>query len=206
MGMSKQRQLPPDIFTDEHLLALPIEARMTAIGLRMHADDFGRESAIPRKILGNVWPENPEITEDMIIDHLLLLDGVGYIGIYSVGPRTYYAVRIWPAVSHPNPSGYPPPPPELFQKFAGDPLANFSAWEREGEREGEEPGEGGEESPRWRSSGIPPSPFCKVHQPNGIRGNCRHCGTARLAHEQWIFEHQADVPTAAGKPFAEQVP
>lgn len=192
MGMNKQRMVPPDIFTDERFTDLPREARLTAVGLRFLADDFGREAAIPRKILGEVWPDDPEITEEMVVDHLLMLDGAGYIGIYSVGARTYYTVRVWPAVSHPNPSRFPTPPPELFQKFSGDPLANFSALEGEGEGDEGGWGEPGERGPE-RPSGIPPSPFCKIHQPNGTNSDCRHCGTARLANADWIAVHRAQA-------------
>ncbi len=154
---------------------------MTAIGLRMQADDHGRESTTPWLVKSAIWPGNPEITEALIEDHLLLLDEAGYITIYCADGRTYYAVNDWPAVSHPAPSKHPPPP-ATFQRHSSGSLENFSAWEREG---GES--EGGAERP----AGILPSPFCKLHQPSGTRANCRHCGTARLAHEQAVEERRA---------------
>jgi hypothetical protein len=180
--MHKQKPLPGDIFTDEDLIALPIAVRLTAIGLRMHADDQGRESTTPWRVKSAIWPGNPEVTEDDLIEHLLLLDAAGYVGIYSVGDRTYYQVRDWPAPSHPAPSQHPAPPADLFQRAAGISPEARSAWERE--REGERGWESAPESP----AGVPPSPFCKVHQPNGTRQACRHCGTARLAHEQYLHE------------------
>ena len=195
MGMHKLKPLPGDIFTDEDLIALPIVVRMTGIGLRMHADDQGRESTTPWRVKAAIWPGNPEITEDDLIEHMLALDAARYIGIYSVGDRTYYQMRDWPAPSHPAPSQHPPPPPGLFQRAAGMPLEARSAWEREreGEREGEWGFEGG-------PAGMPPSPFCKIHQPNGTRQNCRHCGTARLAHEQFLYESRHN----AGQPGTEE--
>lgn len=185
MGMSKMRPLPHDLWTDEDLIALPLTVKWTAVGLRMHADDEGRESVTDWMLRPSIWPGDADMTEELLVDHLLLLAEAGVIGLFESGGRTYYQMRSWPSVSHPQQSKHPQPPPELFQNFAGSPPEDFSAGE--GER-----GERGtsEESP----AGIPPSPFCLVHQPNGTRQNCRHCGTARLAHEQWLREHTGETP------------
>ncbi len=180
--------LPPDIFTDEDLIALPIDVRLTAIGLRMHADDHGRETTTPWMVRAAIWPGHPEMTEDVLIEHMLTLDDAGYIGIYSAGERTYYALRDWPSVSHPAPSRHPAPPADLFRNRSGTGPDSFSAGERGSERERETSEEWREESP----AGIPPSPFCRIHQPYGTERNCRHCGTARLAHEQWLREHSTE--------------
>ena len=180
--------LPPDIFTDEDLIEMPLAVRLTAIGLRMHADDQGRETTTPRMLVASIWPVDPDMDEETIVDHLLALDDAGYIGIYDAGGRSYYALRDWPSVSHAAPSKHPPPPAGLFRIRSGASPEDFSAWEREGARERERATEWGEESP----AGIPPSPFCRVHQPRGTERNCRHCGTARLAHEQWLREHAAE--------------
>lgn len=179
MGMSRIRSVPPDIFTDEDLMALPIPVRLTAIGLRLHADDYGRESTNTALLKASLYPTTAEISEEVLIEHLLQLEEAGYIALYHDASRTYYALADWPAPSHPKRSKFPEPPPSAFQKTAGRSLEDFSAWEREGEREGESP------------AGIPPSPFCPVHRPNGTRNDCRHCGTARLAHEQFLREHRA---------------
>lgn len=184
MAMSRQRALPPDIFTDELLLNLPLEVRWTAIGLRMHADDFGRETANARLIASSVWPLNPEMTDETVEEHLLDLDEAGYIVIYAAAGRTFYAIADWPSVSHPVRSKFPPPP-ERLQSASGASPEHFSAVE--GEREWRASGGAGE-----GPAGIPPSPFCKLHQPSGTHANCRHCGTARLAHEQWLREHQEE--------------
>lgn len=188
MGMEKQKPLPADIFTDEDLIALPVAVRMTGIGLRMHADDHGRESTTLWRVRAGVWPGNPEFTDEVLTDHLLMLDDAGYIGVYSVEDRTFYQVRVWPAPSHPRPSRIPAPPLDLFQRFAGSSPAGRSAWEGESEGDESEWGESG-----GSLAGIPPSAFCKLHQPHGTRANCRHCGTARLAQEQWIRQHEDRV-------------
>lgn len=195
MGMSRQRALPPDIFTDEDLMVLPAKVRLTAIGLRMHADDEGRESTTWWMLKASIWPGHPEVTEEVLVDHLLRLDDVGYIGLYESGGRTYYAIRDWPSVSHREPSKCPPPPADLFRKRSGSSPEDFPAGERERERESEWGREGASE----RTAGLPPSPFCRFHQPRGTEAKCRHCGTARLAHDQWLREH-ADVEDILDQP------
>ncbi|MCU1418696.1 MAG: hypothetical protein JWP32_2870 [Schumannella sp.] len=191
MGMSRQRALPPDIFTDEDLMLLAPEVRLTGIGLRLHADDEGRESTTWWMLKASIWPGHPEITEDVLVDHLLLLDAAGYIGIYQAAGRTYYAVREWPSVSHREPSKHPAPPADLFRNRSGTSPEDFPAWEREGGR--------GREGAAERPAGMPPSPFCRVHQPLGTEADCRHCGTARLAHDQWLREHREDSTSDEGR-------
>lgn len=191
MVMSRQRMLPPDIFTDELLIDLPLEVRWTAVGLRMHADDHGRETANPLLLKSSIWPASPEITPDSIVDHLLLLDQVGYIAIYAAGGRNFYAVAEWPVVSHPARSRIPEPPAGAFQSASGGPPESFSAGER-GERDEREWAAGAEERPPGSALDLSPSPFCKIHQPNGTTNDCRHCGTARLAHDHWIERRRAE--------------
>lgn len=182
MVMNKMRPLPLDLWTDESLIELPLTVKWTAVGLRQHADDHGRETITDWMLRPSIWPGEQQMTEELLVDHLLQLDEVGYIGLYTVGAKTYYTLRQWPAVSHPAPSKHPAPPPDLFQKFAGSHPDDFSAGERASGREGETSAE--------RPAGIPPSPFCRAHQPAGTTRDCRHCGTARLAHEQWIREQR----------------
>lgn len=188
----KLRPLPADLWTDEDLIELPLPVRMTAIGLRLHADDQGRETVTDWTLRPSIWPGPHGVSASELVEHLLLLDYAGYIGLYSDEKRTFYQVREWPAVSHPRPSRFPPPPPDLFQRFAGRPPANFSAQEREGGSGGE-----GESEARAHAAGGRPSPFCRVHQPNGTEADCRHCGTARNALDQWKAQRAAeDTPDA----------
>lgn len=184
MSIGKLRPIPPDLWTDEDLIALPLPVKWTAVALRMHADDHGRETVTDWMLRPSLWPGDP-ITADDLVEHLLMLDEVGYVGLYSDERRTYYQVRDWPSVSHPRDSRHPAPPPDLFQRFAGGSPAARSAWEGDGER--------GSSGDRERPASVPPSPFCRVHQPNGTEEDCRHCGTARLANQQWLAEERAGV-------------
>lgn len=182
MGISRQRSVPPEIFTDEALAQLPPAVRFTAVGLRMHADDSGRENANTRLLWSSLYPLSTEVTEDDLTEHLLLLAYCAEIVLYTVGERTYYQMVDWPKVDHPKPSRLPQPPP--------DDLANASRADREEPREpfaavGEErAGEGAEpgEAPSRTDRDAPRSPFCPKH-PEGTLTPCGPCGTARMQHE-----------------------
>lgn len=183
--MDKNRPLPPDIFTDEELIALPIAVRMTAIGLHFHADDQGRQTATTWQLKGAIWPGNPEMTEDAIVEHMLQLEEVGYLILYSDAARTYFSLTRWPRPNHPLPSKFPEPPADR-RRPDGEPPADRSAGERaRAESEWREPSA---ESP----DGLPPSPFCRMHRPSGSGGvPCVHCQDARLAFKVWESEQRA---------------
>lgn len=195
MAMNRRRQILPELFTNENLLALPVEVRLTAIGLHLYADDEGRASATPQLIKAALWPMDRNITAAKIDDFLLMLDEADFLELYSAGSRTYYSILVWPRVDRPTPSVCPAPPPR-------DPLANRSRFIRESiavEEEREEREARSEEEhyshtpPDETFTGLPPSPFCKTH-PNGTDAPCRNCGTARLRHQRWL-EAQLDNET-----------
>lgn len=185
--MDKNRPLPPDIFTDVDLISLPAEVKVTAFGLHFHADDEGRQTLTTWQIKGKIWPGNPEITEDTIIEHILMLEEAGYLITYYVGDRAYFQLTRWPRPNHPLKSAFPPPPADR-RRTASDARAGRSAWEGEGEGEPRE----ARERPRERPAGDPPSPFCRAHQPAGSGGvPCIHCQDARLAYQVWERQQRA---------------
>ncbi len=178
MGIRRQRSIPPEVWTDETLSSLPSAVRLTAIGLRMHADDAGRENANTRLLWASLYPLSEEVTEEHLTEHLLELAYAKEIVLYTVGDRTYYQIVDWPKVDHPQQSRLPAPPPEA--------LANASRTVREAfaaggeERAGEEAGGPGDTS-RTDRDGVR-SPFCPQH-PEGTFTPCGPCGTARMQHE-----------------------
>lgn len=177
MGIgSRNRAITTRVFTDPAMLALPLEVRWTAIGLRLHADDEGREVAHPRLLWSSIWPLSEVVTEDELILHLLTLEDVGEIQLYSAGDRTYYRIIDFPKVDRGQPSGHPNPPP----------LANQSRIDREGTRETFAAGEreGGEEA-RGVFRGDMPPPFGCPEHPEGSFDPCGPCGTARMRHQAW---------------------
>lgn len=199
MGMRKKRDILPEMFRNEELLALSVATRLTAVGLRLYADDHGRESATPALIKAALWPLDTDVTDAVINEQLLELAYADYIVLYQVGPRTYFQVIEWPRVDHPIDSRIPPAP--LANPSGVDPDSIAA-----GERERRESGEGGEGEGAWRDAewaresaraegensrtdpDVPPSPFCRSH-PQGTDSPCRNCGTARLRHRGWSDQH-----------------
>lgn len=189
MGVDRQRTVPPDFFLDEQWMQMPDDLFRMAIGLYFHVDDHGRQTTTEWNIRQSVFPSRSDLDDDRIVEMLLELADMGVIGIYTSDQRSYLCLCVWPSQSHPKPSRFPEPP-EGLRRSAGDPMEIFSA----GEREGVSESGSAEESP----AGLPPSPFCPIHRPAGTDRDCRHCGTARLYHEQWLREHRASGGTSDG--------
>ncbi|POH63615.1 hypothetical protein C3B60_15975 [Cryobacterium zongtaii] len=193
MGMKRKRDILPEMFRNEDLLALSVATRLTAVGLRLYADDHGRESTTPALIKAALWPLDTEVTNAVVTEHLLDLAYAGYLDIYQVGPRTYFQLTEWPRVDHPAESRIPPAP---IRNPSGNVPDQFAAGEGERrERESGSEGEGAWRDAEWARESVegensrtdpdvPPSPFCRSH-PQGINAPCRNCGTARLRHRAW---------------------
>lgn len=177
MGMNRRKELPPDIFTDERLAVLPHEVRLTAIGLRANADNWGRESANPSLVKAALWALWPRVTVAKVQAWLEVLQEVRYIVLYEDDGRAVYQIVDWPRMSHQGDGAarFPPPPSGVFPE-------SFPAGEREGESERERESEGG---------GVPESPpsrYCPSHRPNGTYKNCKSCATQRERFERWQDE------------------
>lgn len=192
---SRQRSVPPSMFADEVLLELPTAVRLTGLGLRFFANELGRQTANPILLKGSLYPLTDEVTTEVIDEHLVALEDVGYIRLYAVAGRTYFQLVDWPSVDKRGidmsrvPS--PPPDPSSTPDTSIQTLAVVEGEKREeseGGREGETRGGVGEapQGARSRLLGTPkPSPFCKKH-PDGTDHPCAPCGRARLAHGEWV--------------------
>lgn len=189
MAISRQRALPPELFTDPSLLALPAAVRLTLVGLYMHADDSGREVAHERLLWAHLWPESEEVLEEHMPDHLLLIAETSFVVLYGAAGKTHYQLILWPKVDRPKPSKLPPPPADL--------LAKASRIIREGTHESfaaggerEESGEERSEESAGRSrsfrDALGPEPWCPDH-PGGTFTPCGPCGTARMQHTRWAI-------------------
>lgn len=168
--MARIRSAKPDFWTDPLMVSLPREIRFTFKGLwEVCADDFGRFLADARVVKGKVWPMDDDLTPKKIDRFLTTLAERKRIVLYSqYGVRYGYIVN-WlkhQRVSHPSPSIFPDPPPELLandsraipERLASDSV--LSGAERSGversrvERSGAESGNGSESENR---SGEPTS-------------------------------------------------
>lgn len=186
MAITRQRSVTPDVFLKPQLLMLSPEARLTEVGLRLYADNYGREAAISRLLTASIFPLDRDMREEDMDRILLELDEAGCIVLYAAGETTFYQMVDWPAVQHPGPpSKHPEPPAES----AHEPFMNGSrkshgegVREREGERESEWESESGLHA----SNQLPPSPFCNAHQATGgTDAPCRACGRARNQRKVW---------------------
>ena len=185
MGIGKRpRATPPDLFTDPLLIDLDLPVKWTALGLRMHADDEGRENANTTLLWSSIWPLSTTVTPDDLTLHLLLLEEVGEIVLYTAGGQTYYQETFWPAIDRGTASRLPPPPESLATGLARD-SRTARDLAREGFAAGGERREGGEAPGEGRSRvsrEVPRSPFCPDH-PEGTFEKCGPCGTARVRHD-----------------------
>ncbi|KAA9110164.1 hypothetical protein [Microbacterium rhizomatis] len=197
MTLTRPRTMTVEAFESTRKLS-PL-VRVTAEGLRMHADDHGRGFVEFRQILADVWPETSEVTESVLVDHLLILAEAEVICLYEHGGRSCYAFVVWGRVDRAGDTAIPEPPP--FARRSREPRETLAAGEREGERErgGEREGESEREreTPRMSREVLPPDPFCADH-PGGILEPCIACQNARLRNKRfldirrWEMRHNDD--------------
>ncbi|MEW2474635.1 hypothetical protein AB0875_12670 [Micromonospora gifhornensis] len=110
--MARIRTIKPEFFTSLTVASLPIEARLTFIGLWTHCDDEGRCVDDARLIKAAVWPLDDRLSTDVELD-LKRLSESSLILRYRVGERSYLTVRGWSEhqrINRPTKSKLPPPP------------------------------------------------------------------------------------------------
>ncbi|MCK2031243.1 hypothetical protein [Microbacterium galbinum] len=157
----------------------------------MHADDHGRGRVELRQILADVYPEQSDVTESVLVDHLLELAEADVLVLYEERGVSLYAFTHWGRIDRPTRSELPEPPP--FARRSREPRESRLAGEREGERESESGGAsesasaGGGETPSARMSRevLPPNPFCEDH-PGGVLEPCIACQNARLRNKHFL--------------------
>ena len=170
---------------------LPPALRATAEGLRMHADDHGRGRVELRQILADVYPEQSDVTESVLVDHLLELAEAEVLTLYEDRGVSLYVFTHWGRIDRPTKSELPEPPP--FARRSREPRESLLAGERGSEREsasegaGEGAGASERETPSARMSRevLPPNPFCEDH-PGGVLEPCIACQNARLRNKHFL--------------------
>lgn len=191
MTLTRQRAVTPEIFAHPALVRLPPAVRLTEVGLRMHADDHGRGRVRLRAILADLFPETSEITETVLVDHLLALAEADVITLYDDAEGSCFEFVDWPKVDRAGKPTAPAAP--SFARSSRRSRESFVAGESEREREresgrewaGESGREGeGEATSRMSREGLPPDPFCHEH-PGGIEFPCIACQNARLRNQHY---------------------
>ena len=184
MTLTRPRTIPVDAYAIAR--TLPPMVRVTAEGLRMHADDHGRGRVELRQILADVWPETSEVTESVLVDHLLALAEADLIVLFpDAAGRECYAFTSWGRVDRAGDSDVPEPPP--FARPSRESRETLAAGERGGAGDRESAGESGRETHSLRISReeLPPDPFCPDH-PDGTLEACIACQNARLRNKRFL--------------------
>lgn len=171
--MARIRTIKPEFFTSLAVASLPLEARLTFIGLWTHADDAGRCVDDPRLIKAAVWPLDDRVSADVEGD-LKILTEASLIGRYKVRERSYIWVCNWgehQRINRPTESKLPPPedadetdpPPPVAQRVTcptctDRPLTDDSVSTHGGLTEGSLP----ERKGREQGTGINPPALAAV--------------------------------------------
>jgi hypothetical protein len=109
--MARIRSIKPEFFTSIPVADLPIEARLTFIGLWTHCDDEGRCIDDARLIKAAIWPLDDRTATDVERD-LGALSESSLILRYEVRGRRYIAVVGWSEhqrINRPTASKFPVP-------------------------------------------------------------------------------------------------
>lgn len=114
--MGRIRYLKPEFWTNEHLVALPFEARLLFQGLWNFADRDGRLEDRPVRLRMQIFP-----ADNVDVDHLLqlLADSPGELLLrYEVDGKRYLQILSWHKHQKPHPKETPSliPLPESSEK------------------------------------------------------------------------------------------
>jgi hypothetical protein len=155
--MARIRTIKPEFWGDPKTARVSRDARLLFIGLLNESDDEGRQLGSPRKIAGEVFPNDEDVTLKLIGRWLDELEKVGFVRRYVVDEIPYLQIVGFTAhqkVSHPSPSRLPPEPLANESDDARDALGPDLVPRNIGIDLGADP-----DAPPWRGTGIKPVDF-----------------------------------------------
>lgn len=88
------RSLKPEIFRDEKVQRLPIQARLLYIGLITHADDYGRLDGEPVAVRSLVFPHD-DLPTKTVVKWLEAVAEKGLIYRYQADGFSWIEIRGW---------------------------------------------------------------------------------------------------------------
>ncbi|MGO1855325.1 MAG: hypothetical protein ACTH0V_18145, partial [Microbacteriaceae bacterium] len=202
---TKQRTISAADLRSPEFMRVPDEAKLTAMGLWVHTDVFGRRRLIPELIAADLYPGRA--MTDSVTDHLLMLDEAGFLTIYRVeGIECIQLARPLKADRRGATTDCPEPPQGLpwtsMAVGGAGASGRASARERARAQMGEQARVRADEWAAWegqqergRSQEPPRRPLladappigCPEH-PHGTFQNCGPCGTGRRRHDRWVSE------------------
>jgi len=93
--MARNRMIKPEFFSDEKISKLPFEARLLFIGMWNFADDCGVIHNNPRKLLGEIFPNDEKIRESQIKKWVLLLLNYELIVELEYNSGSFLRIKNW---------------------------------------------------------------------------------------------------------------
>lgn len=93
--MARIRSIKPEFWSSPTLARVSREARLTFVGLWNLADDTGRCEALPRTLLGALYPFDDDVTESELTEWVDQLATVGLLRLYESRGRRYLFVTGW---------------------------------------------------------------------------------------------------------------
>lgn len=115
--MARKRMLDPEIWTDEKVLLLPLDAVAFYIGLITQADDQGRIKYSATSLRAKICPRE-NISQNVVGEWMYLLAEVGLVVPYEAENAVFAVLPGWDRyqkVGHPSASKYPDPPENLHE-------------------------------------------------------------------------------------------
>lgn len=110
--MSRIRTVKPELFESETLARLSRDSRLTFIGLFTLADDLGRLRYLPKKIAGELFPHDEDVTHVEIDKWVAELESVDCVRLYEIDGKTYLYLPEWKKhqkIDRPSQSRIPEP-------------------------------------------------------------------------------------------------
>ncbi len=215
--MARIRSIKPELFASMSAKGVSLGARWLFAGLFCEADDEGRMLASPRKIAGNVYPEDPTISEDDVskwLDELEASDGT--IVRYIVAGVRYLCIpkfNVHQRISKPTPSRLPPPPgvsqdfpgkptehPEISQEDLGSRILDLGSGSGSGSASAPEPAAAPDQINRGRQNPDAPPPLPGALLPKRIGmggvGFMENPADAPQTVEELLQRHGPDLAKA----------
>ena len=117
--MSRIRTVKPEFFESESLAKVSRESRLAFIGLFALADDHGRLRYLPKRIAGDLFPLDDDVTPEHVERWITELEEVDCVRTYEVEGKTYLYLPEWEThqkIDHPSQSRIPEPLAKVSRK------------------------------------------------------------------------------------------
>jgi hypothetical protein len=121
--VARIRTVKPEFFESDTLAKVSRDSRLTFIGLFTLADDLGRLRYLPKKLAGELFPLDDDVTYVEIEKWIDELEAIDCVRVYEVKGKTYIHLPEWEKhqrIDHPSVSRIPEPLANLSRKSRED--------------------------------------------------------------------------------------